>query len=47
MPDPYRWIDKSLRTIHKANWYRQVQEISGQGGPVVTMAGRSNGQFCE
>lgn len=46
MPDPYRWIDKSLRTIHKANWYRQVQEISGQGGPVVTMAGRSMVNFA-
>ncbi len=46
MPDPYRWIDKSLRTIHKANWYRQVQETSGLSGPVVTMAGRRMVNFA-
>ena len=46
MPDPYRWIDKSLRTIHKANWYRQVQEISGRSGPTVTMAGRQMINFA-
>ena len=39
-------IDKSLRTIHKANWYRQVQETSGLSGPVVTMAGRRMVNFA-
>ncbi len=46
MPDPYRWIDKSLRTIRKANWYRQVQEISGSSGPTVTMAGQQMINFA-
>lgn len=40
MSDPYRWIHKSLSTIHKANWYRQVKPIEGISGPVVTMKGR-------
>ncbi|MEL7144075.1 MAG: aminotransferase class I/II-fold pyridoxal phosphate-dependent enzyme, partial [Cyanobacteria bacterium J06573_11] len=39
--NPYGWIQKSLNTIHQANWYRQVQPISGMAGPVVKMAGLS------
>ncbi|MBO1349191.1 MAG: hypothetical protein EBE86_018165 [Hormoscilla sp. GUM202] len=23
--DPYEWLEKSLETIHRANWYRQVR----------------------
>ncbi len=41
MPDPYRWISKSLATLHRANWYRQVQTIEGGCGPVVTVAGQA------
>lgn len=40
MPDPYRWVNKSLDTLHRANWYRQVQTVEGLAGPVVTLTGR-------
>lgn len=35
----YSWIERSLTTIHKANWYRQVQPISGRGGVEVNLNG--------
>lgn len=35
----YSWIERSLATIHKANWYRQVQPISGRGGVEVNLNG--------
>jgi 8-amino-7-oxononanoate synthase len=37
---PYRWIEKSLETLHRADWYRQVQVIEGRAGPVVRQEGR-------
>ena len=40
-PDPYAWIDGALKTLHRARWYRQVQTITGQGGAVVEVDGRS------
>ncbi len=46
MPDPYRWIEKSLNTIHQAHWHRSVQSIEGKSGPVVTMAGREMVNFA-
>ena len=39
--DPYSWIDKSLETIHKADWYRSVQTIQGRSGAIVQLEGRS------
>ncbi len=39
--DPYAWIDKSMQTIHRANWYRQVKTIASQPGAVVELEGRS------
>ena len=39
IPSPYDWIDKSLETIHRANWYRSPKEISGLSGTVVELAG--------
>lgn len=39
--DPYAWIEQSLETIHKADWYRCVQTIQTLPGPVVQMEGRS------
>ncbi|MGK7899873.1 MAG: 8-amino-7-oxononanoate synthase [Hormoscilla sp.] len=39
--DPYGWLEKSLETIHRANWYRQVVTIDSRPGPVVQLAGRS------
>ena len=34
------WLDKSLETIHRANWYRSVKEISGLPGAVIELEGR-------
>ncbi|MGD1951296.1 MAG: 8-amino-7-oxononanoate synthase [Leptolyngbyaceae cyanobacterium] len=36
----YGWITKSLQTLHRANWYRQVQTIDGQGGTTVSLSGQ-------
>ncbi|MGC9505335.1 8-amino-7-oxononanoate synthase [Baaleninema sp.] len=36
----YRWIDKSLKTIHKANWYRSPTEIDGRPGAEIQLDGR-------
>lgn len=41
MTHPYAWIERSLSTIHRANWYRSVREISGLAGAVVKLEGRS------
>jgi 8-amino-7-oxononanoate synthase len=39
--DPYAWIEQSLATIHKADWYRSVQTIDSRPGATIQMAGRS------
>lgn len=39
-PNPYAWIDKSLETIHRADWYRSVQPLVGRPGPVVMVDGQ-------
>ncbi|VEP14240.1 putative 8-amino-7-oxononanoate synthase [Hyella patelloides LEGE 07179] len=36
---PYSWLEKSLLTIHNANWYRSVTAISGLDGTVVELSG--------
>lgn len=38
--DPYSWLEQSLNTIHKVNWYRSVQTITTRPGPVVMLEGR-------
>ncbi|MCT7991391.1 8-amino-7-oxononanoate synthase [Laspinema olomoucense] len=38
--NPYSWIEESLRTIHRAKWYRSVQEIMGRPGAVVRIDGQ-------
>lgn len=38
--NPYDWIDESLATIHKADWYRAVQTIQSIPGAVVKLDGR-------
>lgn len=38
--DPYAWLDKSLQTIHQANWYRSVKVIQGLSGAVVELEGQ-------
>ena len=37
----YNWIEKSLKTIHRANWYRSVQTIESRPGSTVRLDGRS------
>ncbi|MGL5792818.1 MAG: 8-amino-7-oxononanoate synthase, partial [Waterburya sp.] len=34
---PYTWLNKSLATIHRANWYRAVKAIAGRPGAVVEL----------
>lgn len=46
MANPYRWIEKSLNTIHQAHWYRSPQAIEGNAGPVVTIGGQSMVNFA-
>jgi 8-amino-7-oxononanoate synthase len=38
--DPYAWIEQSLATIHRADWYRSVQTINGDPGATVLLEGR-------
>ena len=38
-PNPYAWIDKSLDTIRRADWYRSPQLIESCPGPRVKLAG--------
>ncbi|PMB46726.1 8-amino-7-oxononanoate synthase [Fischerella thermalis CCMEE 5201] len=40
MPDPYAWIEQSLATIHRADWYRSVQTIDGCPGATVLLQGQ-------
>ena len=38
MSSPYTWLNKSLDTIHRANWYRSVKTIVGKSGAVIELA---------
>lgn len=38
--DPYDWIEPALSIIHRADWYRSVQEIEGKPGAVVQLDGK-------
>ncbi|NEN90533.1 MAG: 8-amino-7-oxononanoate synthase, partial [Okeania sp. SIO3H1] len=41
MPNnPYNWIEKSLSTIHKANWYRSVKTIESIPGATIKLEGK-------
>ena len=40
MSNPYSWLNKSLETIHRANWYRSVKTIAGKPGAVVELSGK-------
>jgi 8-amino-7-oxononanoate synthase len=44
--NPYSWLNKSLETIHRANWHRSVKAIAGQPGAVVELAGQSVVNFA-
>ena len=41
MASPYGWLDKSLATIHRANWHRSVKVLAGMPGAVVKRSGQS------
>ncbi len=38
--DPYDWIEQSLATIHRADWYRSVKTIQGLSGAITQLEGR-------
>ncbi len=38
--NPYVWLEKSLTSIHRANWYRSVKTIDGLTGATVLLDGR-------
>ena len=38
--NPYSWLDKSLATIHRANWYRSVKAIASRPGAIVELSGK-------
>lgn len=38
--NPYNWLEKSLATIHRANWYRSVKTINSLPDAVVNLEGR-------
>ena len=38
--NPYSWLQKSLGTIHRANWYRQVKTVNSLPGAIIELEGR-------
>ncbi|MCJ8283144.1 MAG: 8-amino-7-oxononanoate synthase [Rivularia sp. ALOHA_DT_140] len=40
VPNPYAWLEQSLATIHRADWYRSVQSIHSGAGATVILEGR-------
>ncbi|MBE9161718.1 MULTISPECIES: 8-amino-7-oxononanoate synthase [Microcoleaceae] len=38
--DPYAWIEKSLDTVRRADWYRSPQSIESCPGPAVKLGNR-------
>jgi 8-amino-7-oxononanoate synthase len=41
MSNAYQWIEPALETIHRAHWYRSLQEISSKAGTTVQVGDRS------
>jgi 8-amino-7-oxononanoate synthase len=39
-PNPYAWIEKSLDTVRRADWYRSPQTIESCPGPRVKLGGQ-------
>jgi 8-amino-7-oxononanoate synthase len=37
---PYAWIEQSLETIHRADWYRTTQAINSPPGATVQLSGQ-------
>ncbi len=40
LTNPYAWIEESLATIHRADWYRSVQTIHGLPSATVLLEGQ-------
>ena len=38
--NPYAWINESLATIHRADWYRFVQPSHSRPGATVVLSGQ-------
>jgi 8-amino-7-oxononanoate synthase len=38
--NPYAWLEESLATIHRADWYRSVQTIYSRPGATILLEGR-------
>ncbi len=38
--EAYAWIEQSLDTIHRADWYRSVKTIAGLPGPMIDLDGQ-------
>jgi len=38
--DPYAWVESSLETIHKANWYRSVETMESLPGATIVLSGQ-------
>jgi len=39
--NPYNWLEQSLKTINRANWYRSVKTIASLPGSRIELNGRS------
>ena len=44
--DPYAWLEESLATIHRADWYRSVQTLQSRSGAIVQLEGREAINFA-
>ena len=40
MSNPYTWLEQSLKTIHRADWYRCVKTIQSSPGATVILDGQ-------
>ncbi|TAF09635.1 MAG: 8-amino-7-oxononanoate synthase, partial [Nostocales cyanobacterium] len=44
--NPYAWIEASLETIHRANWYRSVQTVESLPGATLQLSGKKMINFA-
>lgn len=42
----YRWINKALDTLHRADWHRAVQPLDGRAGPIMQLNGQALANFA-
>ena len=42
----YDWLDRSLQSIHRANWYRSTQTITSRADTIATIDGREMLMFA-